>query len=236
MHNQIILESFNKAEITIIEKHGNKPSNSKCAIFISDEIYRINSFTFGERSLRDLYNAVKKNTSISIEVKQPQVIDGLCKFLGYTNYPDYVINNTIEKVSIKGNEQHISANKKQPIVVSVILTAIPIIVIIAYVLIDKKRWMVWQESQYIEVEFNVEKYDVNQLKLYKEAQVKNFNLIKPTCNYSFFKKDGSVNLWYGKNIKKELEFFTDLGRHPETSKTLKPITKYMIDKYICVPD
>ena len=45
--------------------------------------------------------------------------------------------------------------------------------------------------------------------------------------------DGSERLWYGKNKNKELEYFTAFGKHPETGKTLKPITKYMIAKYIC---
>jgi len=42
-----------------------------------------------------------------------------------------------------------------------------------------------------------------------------------------------VKIWYGRNIKKELEFFTSLGLHPETGKTLDPITDYMIKKYAC---
>ena len=60
-----------------------------------------------------------------------------------------------------------------------------------------------------------------------------FKKINPDCEYSFFNNDGSVRVWYGKNVSKELEFFTDLGLHPETGKTLKPITQYMIDKYVC---
>ncbi|WP_435682498.1 hypothetical protein [Nonlabens sp.] len=55
-----------------------------------------------------------------------------------------------------------------------------------------------------------------------------------TCDTVFFKSDNSVRFWYGKNKKKEIEYFTDLGLHPETGKTLKPITGYMIEKYICV--
>ena len=49
----------------------------------------------------------------------------------------------------------------------------------------------------------------------------------------FTSKKGDVKIWYGKNIVKELEYFSLLGVHPETGKTLKPITEYMIKKHIC---
>ena len=37
---------------------------------------------------------------------------------------------------------------------------------------------------------------------------------------------------YGKNAAKEYEYFTHPGLHPETGKTLKPISRYIIKKYI----
>ena len=48
------------------------------------------------------------------------------------------------------------------------------------------------------------------------------------CKYCRFvrKREGWI-------IKVVLQYFTALGLHPETGKTLKPITQYMIDKYIC---
>lgn len=57
--------------------------------------------------------------------------------------------------------------------------------------------------------------------------------MKPSCDLIFFDKSGNAQIWYGKNLKGELEIFTSLGLHPETGKTLKPISKYMIEKYIC---
>ncbi len=51
-----------------------------------------------------------------------------------------------------------------------------------------------------------------------------------------FKEDDSVRIWYGKNREGELEYFSSQGLHPQTGKTLKPITRYMIEKYICNRD
>jgi hypothetical protein len=54
-----------------------------------------------------------------------------------------------------------------------------------------------------------------------------------SCETEFFDSNGEAKIWYGKNRKKELESFTAIGLHPETGKTLDPITVYMIRKYIC---
>ncbi len=93
--------------------------------------------------------------------------------------------------------------------------------------------MIWQHDHYEEVDFDTEKYKVNQLKILKEERIDFFKKVTPTCDYSFFNKDGSRRIWYGKNRNKDLEYFTALGLHPQTGKTLKPITKYIIDKYLC---
>ncbi|TDD95179.1 hypothetical protein [Flavobacterium cellulosilyticum] len=56
------------------------------------------------------------------------------------------------------------------------------------------------------------------------------------CNTTKFFKDGNYNkplVWYGKAVDaKKLDYFNQPGLHPETGKTLKPITKYIYEKYI----
>ena len=55
-----------------------------------------------------------------------------------------------------------------------------------------------------------------------------------TLYYSFFRNGNYDNplVWYGKSPnKREYEFFNHPGLHPETGKTLKPISKYIIKKY-----
>ncbi len=93
--------------------------------------------------------------------------------------------------------------------------------------------MVWEKSQYVEVKFDTKKYSLGQIKLYNEDRVKHFKKVDVDCNTEFFDSNEKVKIWYGKNKKKTLEYFSALGLHPETSKTLNPITPYMIRKYIC---
>ncbi len=59
----------------------------------------------------------------------------------------------------------------------------------------------------------------------------NFKKIINTDTITSFFKNGKVQVWYDKS-NKELEFFTAPGIHPVNGKTLKPVTSYIIEKYI----
>ena len=93
--------------------------------------------------------------------------------------------------------------------------------------------MIWEDTHYVEVDFNAEKYSLSQLKIYNQERIESFHRVIPSCETEFYKIDGTANLWYGKNSFGELEYFTAFAIHPETVKTLKEITDYMIKKYIC---
>jgi len=138
-------------------------------------------------------------------------------------------NNTLNSSGGSGGKT-IAVNLKMKVFISVGIVAILAIVIITGV--NKQKWMVWEGTHYVEANFDATKVQNGTLKLYKEDRIENFRRIEPDSTYTFFNKNGSVRLWYGKNSQGDLEYFTDLGLHPETGKTLKPITQYMINKYI----
>jgi len=120
--------------------------------------------------------------------------------------------------------------------IKIILISSVILLLIVFIIIplNRTKWMVWQNDHYIETSFDLEKYNLDDLKRYKKERIENFKKIEsPNCTTSFFKTNGSENVWYGKNSKGDLEYFTDLGLHPETGKTLKKITKHMIKTHIC---
>jgi len=149
-------------------------------------------------------------------------------------------NNHKTKAVVKPkNKEIFTSNSKTSAMNSVLFKIAILAVIITTIIILKinikkePNWMIWKEDHYEVVDFDLNKYDFNELKLYKEERISNFKQIEANCNTVFFKDDGSENIWYGKNIKGRLEYFTDLGLHPETGKTLKKITKYMIREHIC---
>jgi hypothetical protein len=106
-------------------------------------------------------------------------------------------------------------------------------VAITWIVSQKETWMAWEGTHYVEMPFDAKGVQEGRLKVYKEDRILYFKRIDPDCSTEFFTGDGSVRLWYGKNREGELQYFTDLGLHPETGKTLKPITVYMIRKYVC---
>lgn len=93
--------------------------------------------------------------------------------------------------------------------------------------------MQWQKNHYEVVDctnenqqgllkqYDIIPFDENQSKLIK---------IEVSDTTTFFKNGNSL-YWYCK-VNGKPEFFNTHGVHPETGKALKPVTKYIINKYI----
>jgi hypothetical protein len=100
---------------------------------------------------------------------------------------------------------------------------------------DEENCMVWNKDHYEEVPCeNVS----NTMSLFSpvvtkkdEVLISNFRKIEACDTTSFFKM-GKPCIWYGKSFDGNYEYFTAPGLHPETGKTLRPITQYMIEKHI----
>lgn len=97
-----------------------------------------------------------------------------------------------------------------------------------------KNCMVWIKNHYQAVEYDKVKDTAEVIALNQEI-LTNFKKIIVSDSTTFF-KNGDYNrplVWYGKTSnKREYEYFNHPGLHPETGKTLKPISKYIIKKYI----
>ena len=96
---------------------------------------------------------------------------------------------------------------------------------------SSKNCMQWENDHYINIDCNEATSEIIPL---NKTTLKKLKKVDPECNYPYIKPDGSENLWYGKGVNGEYEFFTHFGLHPETGKTLKKVTKYIFDKYICL--
>lgn len=224
MHRNLLSQAFKKARkdlgsdrITHLSKH------------LSDYIEEKGKGPYGERILRDNYNKILENSEETIYIRD-YAADALSEYIGFASFADFIKSNLNTKSAL--NPKPSGFLKKNKLII--LLFLVVILGVFIYDSATKQRWMVWHEDHYIEVDFDTKKHDINQLKLYKEERIKDFKKITALCDKTkFFNADGSVNIWYGKNRNKELEYFTALGLHPETGKTLKPITQYMIDKHIC---
>ena len=222
MHNKLLIDAFEKAE----KKIGSDKASPR-AQHLSDYIFEDSKEQYGERSLRIKYKDISDGSKKTIRLTK-HVEEALSHYLGYEDYAAFVTQNKeIEKKESNKFKFFLKKNK-----ITLTMSLLIIASVFIYSSATKQRWMVWQDHQYIEVDFDVKTYKVNQIKIYKEERIESFKKIKTDSSTIFFTEDGSVKVWYGKNNKKELEYFSDLGLHPETGKTLKPITAYMINKYI----
>jgi len=223
MHKRLIIDAFEKAGDYLKSKGQKNPSKVAMAETLSDYVENHTNTCLGERSFRDYYTEAKKveNKTEDVNITQFQIVEVLCHYLGYDNYETFINKDK-------------PAKKYKYLYRITFFVVLVLGVLIFYLGTDNKAFMEWKEDHYEKTSFDAEKLSQGILKVYKEDRVINFKKIdQPDCNTVFFNPDGSVNAWYGKNTKGDLEIFTSFGLHPETGKTLKPITVYMIKKYIC---
>lgn len=224
MHRKLIEQAFEK-----VKQELGSDKLTHLAKRLSDFIFEDSGEPYGERILRDNINKIKKDSEEKITIRT-FAAESLSHYLGYTSFSKFLEenpSNTLKKTNKKNN-----FFKKHK--VTIIASTIIIIGFLIYNSATKQRWMVWQEDHYVEVDFDLEKYSLNELKVYNQDRIDNFRKVIPDCNYPFFRENGNVNLWYLKKQNKGIDCFTTSGKHPTIGRDLKPITKYMIEKYICM--
>lgn len=230
MHKELIHEAFKSGEEILIKNGSNHPSinsiSEHIATFLTDDL----KYSTHSRTLRNYYNKALEEEQINIS--RIEIVNGLCKYLGFKDYKDFIKSKEIidEPTVEKENKK---TGLKKIYLIGFITIAVVFITVLLFISNNEPKFMIWKIDHYEEVELDLNKYKLSDLKVYKQERIDNFKKIQPDSSYQFFNSDGSVRVWYGKNKNKEYEFFTDLGLHPETGKTLKPITNYIIDKYIC---
>ncbi|MCP9201336.1 hypothetical protein MKO06_15610 [Gramella sp. GC03-9] len=212
---EFLEQIFNKAE----RESGLKSLRGRCE-YISESLLENFKYQLSYKSLERYY---KNESSPKGETK-----DMLAKYLGYSDYNEFILNKHSgdnEKIEVESHKgPYAIKGFKQWILVSLI----PLIGTAGYVgfLNGSEECMVWVEDHYEPIKCEGELGEV----AYRSFLVKNFRQIEVSDTTTFF-KNGEVQVWYDK-YKNDLYYFTAPGINPENGKTLKPITNYMIDKYV----
>ncbi|XLS30115.1 hypothetical protein ACJD0Z_04640 [Flavobacteriaceae bacterium M23B6Z8] len=239
MRKCLIIEAFKKAEEELKKRGKKEPSKTA----ISDELSAIMSETgnthLTSKSLRSYYDtALVKRENEDIKIPRTDVVQRLCEILGFENYEAYTRHLGIVKTEpskmINGEEVSPDPPRgKKPFYIILLIFAVVGSAAIFYISPNKPRWMIWQNDHYTEASFDPVLLKEGKLKLYKEDKILYFRKVKGDCQTDYFDAKLNAKIWYGKNEEGKLELFTDVGLHPETGVTLKPITLYMIEKYLC---
>lgn len=214
MAHQIIIVAFKKAE-----SETERNSTNANAEFLSEYIFEKFKYSISTKSLTRYY---KGESSPNQKVK-----DYLAHYLGYENYDAYLRWNSNSKLrGQRDEERKINLFSKKRVLMG--LSFLMVLVTSSYLsyLGGKEECMIWNNNHYIKTECNGSSDEVK----FVPSIYNNLKKVKVSDTTTFF-KNGEVQIWYDKS-NGYLEFFTSPGIHPVNGKTLKPITDYMIKKYV----
>lgn len=166
---------------------------------------------------------VAKNNDFPAEEKKIELIKN----------HDHAVKTTVVSQSILAQLQHKTISVKQMFKILMLLV---IIAVSAYgmkeLIVPKKQCMQWQMDHYQIVDCSSTTQGIgiiNEIKPIIEEELK-LKKIEVSIKTPFFQKNKAA-VWYCKKNSK-LEYFNAAGFHPESGKPLKPISQYIIAKYI----
>lgn len=148
-----------------------------------------------------------------------------------TVHENPIIDKLVRKVAGEKNIGKIE--KKKVIGFAVFLSLFFIGYTVKNIIFPEKECMLWIGNHYEAVDCKNEKLAIGNITsvVVLNENLLSFKKIEVDTNTVFFKK-GKPIVWYGKSFDGNYEYFNQPGLHPETEKTLKPISKYIIKKYI----
>lgn len=93
--------------------------------------------------------------------------------------------------------------------------------------------LTWEKDRYVEVDCTSDRQGVATFSstVPYDAALLKVKKVTPTDTTTYF-KNGKAVLWYCKIDSSTIELFTAPGYHPVYNKPLRPITYYMIKKYV----
>jgi hypothetical protein len=225
MKEKLFKQAFKKAEQQCGKTSKNGISTHLENVFTMELNFQTSKMTFSR-----YYEQFVEESSDRIMNPSTDLLNKLAEYIGCTSYEDFVTRIKLPPKPPKTSKGITFLERYKWIILFVLLT---IIVVVLLLQLNKQRWMIWDKTHYVEVAFDLKKYDVGQLKLYNEERINDFRKIEVDYQTQYKNPDETPRVWYGKNYKKELEYFTSYGMHPETGKYLKPLSDHMFNKHVC---
>lgn len=209
MSEALLQKAFEKAG-----KESGKASLHGKAEFLSEKLLEEYKFQVSGKTLTRYY---RNEFSPKQDVQQH-----LARYLGYSGIKDYNIAQGLM------SEKRIPRRKFASRKYLLRFLIFPVIGVSGYVGYEaaEEDCMIWRTDRFEQVPCSGSP-DEQELNTFKLEDFRKVSLSDSTV----FFKDGEPGLWYYKTGNK-LELFSAPGLHPENGKTLRPITRYMIEKYL----
>lgn len=152
-----------------------------------------------------------------------------------------IIQNKLntQEITVVPDEEAIKNQRKFPFKKIGIIGILSILIGFSFFMNIKsfatKECMVWKGNKYEAVDCNEKTNGFVEITLPKDDKlIEEFRKMKVDTKTSFFDKKGNPKIWYIKNPNGTLEFYNQPGLQPETGKTLRPISRYIIQEYVLI--
>lgn len=212
---QLILDCYEKARI-----ESKLISKSSVLNYLSEQL----NMNVSDRTLQRYYNRFIENDG-SKGIPNYEILNILSSYLGFENFRDYSDSRIVRSESkIPGN---LSLKK-----LSIGASVVGAIGLGSYFIgaNESGDCMKWEVDAYVESPCENASSSIYPSLPMDENLMKTFRKIEVDEDTEFFEY-GKPKIWYSKT-KGKVEFFSSPGNHPATGKPLKPITQYMVDKYV----
>lgn len=113
------------------------------------------------------------------------------------------------------------------------IVVVCLIGLIIYLALPEKQCMQWSGDHYetVDCDLKIEGFGLaNKIELLDKSLV-NLQKVKICDTTTCFDKNGQAIIWYGKTAN-GIDFFNGHGRHPESNTPLRPVTRYILNKYV----
>lgn len=180
------------------------------------------NFDAEEPSVESSNNEVEKTEIEEIADKRSDVVE-----IG-VNTPEVI--GFSDEVSFK-KQSNVSFKKVG--IIGIVAVIIGISLFLNFRTWTTKDCMIWKGDKYEAVDCGETINSFAETTLPKDDKlIEEFRKMKVDTKTSFFDKKGNPKIWYIKNPNGTLEFFNQPGLQPETGKTLRPISRYIIQEYV----
>ncbi len=151
------------------------------------------------------------------------------------NIPEAQKSVTKRKKFFRRMRQHLFENWQKRLGKTTIVTVLIFCSIggVMYFALFKKHCMQWSSDHYERVSCDLDAKGLGSFNVVEPFDKTVFDLkkIKVCDTTPFFDKNGEAIVWYGKTAN-GIDFFNGHGRHPENNSPLKPVTRYILNKYV----
>ncbi|EJF99701.1 hypothetical protein [Flavobacterium sp. F52] len=123
--------------------------------------------------------------------------------------------------------------KSRMIIYAVVTAFSAGLAIMIYFAFFQKQCMQWSNDHYEKVSCDLEVNGLGSFNVVEPFDKTVFDLkkIKVCDTTPFFNTNGEAIVWYGKTAN-GIDFFNGHGRHPENNSPLRPVTRYILNKYV----